>query len=97
MTATVTAADPAILIVGTGFAGSGTALRLKQAGFHDFTLLERADHVGGTWRDNHYPGAACDIESPTPWPGFTFEFRRRTRRFDPAGYAPVPSAGDPTG
>lgn len=52
-----------IVIVGTGFAGLGMAIRLKQAGIHDFVVLERADEVGGTWRDNHYPGAACDIES----------------------------------
>ena len=56
-------ADLPILIVGTGFAGIGLAIRLKQAGFKNFTLLERADDIGGTWRDNHYPGAACDIES----------------------------------
>jgi cation diffusion facilitator CzcD-associated flavoprotein CzcO len=52
-----------VLIVGTGFAGIGTAIRLMQAGITRFTLLERADEVGGTWRDNHYPGAACDVES----------------------------------
>jgi cation diffusion facilitator CzcD-associated flavoprotein CzcO len=52
-----------ILIVGTGFAGIGMAIRLKQAGIDDFTLLEQASGVGGTWRDNHYPGAACDVES----------------------------------
>lgn len=38
-------------------------IRLKQAGIHDFTILEQAERVGGTWRDNHYPGAACDIQS----------------------------------
>jgi cation diffusion facilitator CzcD-associated flavoprotein CzcO len=52
-----------LVIVGTGFGGLGMAIRLKQAGFHDFTVLEQAARVGGTWRDNHYPGAACDIES----------------------------------
>lgn len=52
-----------ILIVGTGFAGLGMGIRLKQAGIDDFTLLEQASSVGGTWRDNHYPGAACDVES----------------------------------
>ena len=39
------------------------AIRLKQAGIHDFTILERADRLGGTWRDNTYPGVACDIPS----------------------------------
>ena len=52
-----------VLIIGTGFAGLGMAIRLKQAGIHDFTVLERAGEVGGTWRDNTYPGAACDVPS----------------------------------
>jgi cation diffusion facilitator CzcD-associated flavoprotein CzcO len=52
-----------VLIVGTGFAGLGMGIRLKQAGVDDFLIVERASSLGGTWRDNHYPGAACDIES----------------------------------
>jgi cation diffusion facilitator CzcD-associated flavoprotein CzcO len=52
-----------VLIVGAGFAGIGMAIRLKQAGIDDFTIIERADRVGGTWRDNTYPGIACDIPS----------------------------------
>ena len=52
-----------VLIVGAGFAGLGMAIRLKQAGIDDFTVLERADRLGGTWRDNTYPGIACDIPS----------------------------------
>jgi cation diffusion facilitator CzcD-associated flavoprotein CzcO len=52
-----------ILIIGAGFAGIGMAIRLKQAGIHDFTILERSDRVGGTWRDNTYPGVACDVPS----------------------------------
>jgi cation diffusion facilitator CzcD-associated flavoprotein CzcO len=52
-----------IVIVGTGFAGLGTAIRLKQRGEHDFVLLERAEELGGTWRDNSYPGCACDVPS----------------------------------
>jgi len=52
-----------IAIVGTGFAGIGAAIRLKQEGFDDFVLLERSSEVGGVWRDNTYPGAACDVES----------------------------------
>ncbi|MCM0612126.1 NAD(P)/FAD-dependent oxidoreductase [Marinobacter sediminum] len=54
---------PSIVIVGTGFGGLGMAIQLKKAGFHDFTLLEKADRIGGTWRDNTYPGAACDVQS----------------------------------
>ena len=52
-----------IVIVGTGFAGLGSAIRLKQRGEHDFILLERAAELGGTWRDNGYPGCACDVPS----------------------------------
>src|SRR5688500_1638021 len=52
-----------IVVIGTGFAGIGMAVRLKQAGNHDFVVLERADDVGGTWRDNTYPGCRCDVPS----------------------------------
>jgi cation diffusion facilitator CzcD-associated flavoprotein CzcO len=59
--------DPAqvqtALIVGSGFAGLGMGIRLKQAGIHDFTIVEQGPSLGGTWRDNTYPGAACDVES----------------------------------
>ncbi|MCA9578487.1 MAG: NAD(P)/FAD-dependent oxidoreductase [Myxococcales bacterium] len=51
------------LIIGAGFGGLGAAIRLQQAGLSDFVILERAAEVGGTWRDNQYPGAACDIPS----------------------------------
>ncbi|GAA0594773.1 NAD(P)/FAD-dependent oxidoreductase [Kribbella sandramycini] len=52
-----------IVVIGTGFAGIGMAIRLKQAGYDDFVVLERADDVGGTWRDNTYPGCRCDVPS----------------------------------
>ena len=52
-----------VLIIGTGFSGLGMAIRLKQDGRDDFVVLERAGEVGGTWRDNTYPGAACDVPS----------------------------------
>jgi len=57
------AAPVRILIIGTGFSGLGMAIQLKQAGFEDFVLLERDSDVGGTWRDNRYPGCACDVQS----------------------------------
>src|SRR5919198_4983061 len=52
-----------VAIVGTGFSGLGMAIRLKQTGNDDFVVLERAEDVGGTWRDNAYPGCACDVPS----------------------------------
>ncbi|MDX5297710.1 MAG: NAD(P)/FAD-dependent oxidoreductase, partial [Gammaproteobacteria bacterium] len=60
-----------IAIVGSGFSGLGMAIQLKKAGRHDFVLLERAAEIGGTWRDNHYPGAACDV--PSHLYSFSFE------------------------
>ncbi len=60
-----------IVIVGTGFAGLAMAVALKKAGQHDYILLEEANEVGGTWRDNTYPGAACDV--PSPVYSFSFE------------------------
>lgn len=52
-----------VAILGTGFAGIGMAIQLKQHGYHDFVVIEKAADVGGTWRDNTYPGCACDIAS----------------------------------
>jgi cation diffusion facilitator CzcD-associated flavoprotein CzcO len=51
------------LIVGTGFTGVGTAIKLTQSGVDDFIMVERHERVGGTWRGNTYPGATCDIPS----------------------------------
>jgi cation diffusion facilitator CzcD-associated flavoprotein CzcO len=56
-------ADVRVAVIGAGFAGLGTAIRLKQAGIEDFVVLERGDDIGGTWRDNSYPGCACDVPS----------------------------------
>jgi cation diffusion facilitator CzcD-associated flavoprotein CzcO len=58
-----TAVDFPIAIIGAGFAGIGAAIRLRQAGIDSFTIFERAAEIGGTWRDNTYPGAACDVPS----------------------------------
>lgn len=52
-----------VAIVGSGFGGLATAHELKQAGVQDFLILERAGDVGGVWRDNSYPGCACDVQS----------------------------------
>jgi len=69
-----------IAIVGSGFSGLGMAVRLKQEGMHDFVVLERAEELGGTWRDNTYPGCACDVPSNlysfsfAPNPGWSHTF-----------------------
>src|ERR1700712_3989538 len=52
-----------IAMGGSGFAGVGAAIELMKSGRHDFAILERADDIGGTWRDNSYPGCACDVPS----------------------------------
>ena len=52
-----------IAILGAGLGGLGMAARLKMAGENSFVILEKAGHVGGTWRDNSYPGCACDVPS----------------------------------
>lgn len=52
-----------IAIIGAGFGGLAAAIRLKQRGHNDFLIFEKAEDVGGTWRDNTYPGCACDVPS----------------------------------
>ncbi|HEX6117711.1 MAG TPA: NAD(P)/FAD-dependent oxidoreductase [Solirubrobacterales bacterium] len=52
-----------VAIIGSGFSGLGMAIRLRQEGIEDFVVLERAGELGGTWRDNTYPGCQCDIPS----------------------------------
>ncbi len=52
-----------VVIVGAGFAGLGAAIALRRSGEHSFVVLERGERVGGTWRDNTYPGVACDVPS----------------------------------
>ena len=52
-----------IAIIGAGFGGLAMAIRLLQQQMTDFMILEKADEVGGTWRENQYPGAACDVQS----------------------------------
>ena len=52
-----------VAIIGAGFGGLGAAIQLKRNGIHDFVVFEQADDLGGTWRDNSYPGCACDVPS----------------------------------
>ena len=76
------ARTPSVAIIGTGFAGLGMAIQLKKAGYHDIVIFEKAGDVGGCWRDNTYPGAACDVPSHL----YSFSFEPKTdwsRRFAP--------------
>ena len=68
-----------VAVIGAGFGGIGMAIALEQAGIEDFVVLDRADDLGGTWRDNSYPGLTCDIPSQL----YSFSFRpwRWSRRF----------------
>ena len=62
---------PGIVIVGAGFGGIGMGIALRKAGYHDFVILDSADDLGGTWRDNQYPGCGCDV--PSPLYSYSFE------------------------
>jgi cation diffusion facilitator CzcD-associated flavoprotein CzcO len=69
-----------IAVIGAGHSGLCMGMRLKQAGQHDFVILEKAATLGGTWRDNTYPGASCDAPSFL----YSFSFAQKTdwsRRF----------------
>ena len=70
-----------VVVVGAGFGGIGMAIALKQAGIEDFVVLDKADDLGGTWRDNSYPGLCCDVPSQL----YSYSFRpwRWSRRFPP--------------
>ncbi|SDP69565.1 Predicted flavoprotein CzcO associated with the cation diffusion facilitator CzcD [Actinopolyspora xinjiangensis] len=63
--------ETSVVIIGSGFSGLGTAIRLKMEGIEDFVLLEKSWDLGGTWRDNTYPGCACDV--PSLMYSFSFE------------------------
>ena len=65
------AAPLSAIIVGTGFGGIGMGVALRKNGVEDFVILEKASDVGGVWRDNSYPGAACDV--PSHLYSFSFE------------------------
>ena len=68
-----------VVVIGAGFGGIGMAIALKRAGIDDFLVLDRADDLGGIWRDNSYPGLTCDIPSQL----YSFSFRpwHWSRRF----------------
>ena len=71
-----------VIVVGAGFAGVGAAIKLRQAGA-DFLVLEKANEIGGVWRDNTYPDCGCDVPSAfysysfAPNPGWTAFFSKQ--------------------
>jgi len=77
-----------VAIAGSGFSGLGMAIRLEQEGMDDFLVFERADELGGTWRDNTYPGCACDVPSHlysfsfAPNPNWSRAFSRQPEILD---------------
>ncbi len=73
---------PSVAIIGAGFGGIGLAITLKKAGVDSVTIFEKAEGIGGVWRDNTYPGAACDV--PSHLYSFSFEPNPDwTRRYSP--------------
>src|SRR5665213_3021772 len=52
-----------VAVIGSGFGGLGAAIRLRQSGVTNIVIFERASDLGGTWRDNTYPGCRCDVAS----------------------------------
>jgi cation diffusion facilitator CzcD-associated flavoprotein CzcO len=74
--------DHEVVVIGAGFSGIGAAIKLQQAGFPDFVVLDEADGVGGTWHWNTYPGVAVDI------PSFSYQFSFEKRSDWSRVYAP---------
>jgi len=70
-----------VVVIGAGFAGIGMAVALRQAGIENFLVVDRGGEIGGTWRDNTYPGLCCDV--PSNLYSFSFRPGRWSRRFPP--------------
>jgi cation diffusion facilitator CzcD-associated flavoprotein CzcO len=63
--------NPSVAVIGAGMTGILMAIKLREAGITDITILEKAEKIGGTWRENTYPGVACDV----PAHMYTYSFR----------------------
>jgi cation diffusion facilitator CzcD-associated flavoprotein CzcO len=70
-----------VVVIGAGFGGIGMGIELRRAGIEDFLIVDKGDEPGGTWRDNTYPGAACDV--PAHLYSFSFRPGRWSGRFPP--------------
>ncbi len=76
--------DLRVVVIGAGMAGILAGIKLKEAGYSDITIYEKADRIGGTWRENTYPGLTCDVPSHH----YTYTFERNpnwTRHMSPGG------------
>jgi len=74
--------NPSVVIIGAGMTGILMAIKFREAGISDVTILEKAEKIGGTWRENRYPGVACDVPSHM----YTYSFEPNpewSRRFSP--------------
>jgi cation diffusion facilitator CzcD-associated flavoprotein CzcO len=80
-----------VVIIGAGFGGLAAAVALRRKGIDDLLIVERADGVGGTWRQNTYPGAACDIQSHLY--SFSFAPNRSWSRTYVGGHEKLPTGG----
>src|SRR5262245_23038120 len=71
----VTTATPdyEVAIIGSGFSGIGAGIKLKEIGINNFIILEKASELGGTWRDNTYPGFTVDIPALT----YSYSFEQK--------------------
>ena len=70
-----------VLVIGAGPSGIATAIALRRAGVHDYLVVEKSHEVGGTWRENTYPGCACDV--PSHWYSYSFDPNPFWSRFYP--------------
>ena len=68
-----TGRQPSIAIIGAGMSGIAAVVKLQKAGYTDVTVYEKTDKVGGTWRENTYPGLSCDV--PSRWYSFYFALK----------------------
>lgn len=68
----ISAGGPRVAVVGAGMSGLLAGIKLKELGYSQFAIYEKADDIGGTWRDNRYPGLACDV----PAHAYTYSFAR---------------------
>ena len=81
--------DLRFLIIGAGMSGILSAIKLQEAGLDNFAIYEKADRLGGTWRENTYPGLACDVPFTSvqllvrPQPGLEPDASRRDPRSRP--------------